>query len=67
MSEKRLGKNVIEVNVNELCDILKSHFKIRGKHLNLASVTVANLGNQYSPRNMKVGLGGVCTLHLEKY
>jgi len=52
----------IELNVNELIAILDKHYK---KSITIIGVDVADVAGQYNPKYRRVGIGGICTLHLE--
>ena len=44
------------INVNELVNILKKHYRL--KNVFITEIAVANIINQYKPVVLKVGSGG---------
>ena len=48
------------INVNELNDILKKHY--RTKSVYITEVAVASIMNQYKPKILPVGIGGVLSI-----
>lgn len=48
------------INVNELNDILRKHY--RSKSIYIQEVEVASIMNQFKPKKLHVGIGGVCSI-----